>query len=425
VELGDDLHVVRGVRGDEEWTTSTRWVVDTAGRAFLLKRRLGLEQENGHDVNAAWFRLAGGLDIEEWVPDDPDWYGRMQQPGLRRFSTNHLCGEGYWVWLIPLASGPISIGVVADPRFHPWEQIDTLDGVFDWLAEHEPQLSAAIDGRRDQVEDFLNVQNISYGCTRVFSGDRWCLSGEAGVFLDPFYSPGSDFIAIANTLITDLVVRDLAGEDVHERAEAHNDFFLRAYETHLTFYEGQYAFWGNPQIMAAKITSNNILYWGANALLFFHRKLADLEFMAAVRPDVDRIWRLNRRLEQLYSRWQELEPQSWHRGYVGVTDFRALIQRHVELAGGFDDETLKAKIAANADLLEAIAVLIFAKASGTLGDVAPDETTRIDPYAVSLDPDRWEADGLFTENGLSAAEARRGPAGGLESCWMEVVAQPG
>ncbi len=425
VELGDDLHVVRGVRGDEEWTTSTRWVVDTAGRAFLLKRKLGLEQENGHDVNAAWFRLAGGLDIEEWVPDDPDWYARMQQPGLRRFSTNHLCGEGYWVWLIPLASGPISIGVVADPRFHPWEQIDTLDGVFEWLAEHEPQLSAAIDGRRDQVEDFLNVQNISYGCTQVFSGDRWCLSGEAGVFLDPFYSPGSDFIAIANTLITDLVVRDLAGEDVRERAEAHDDFFLRAYETHLTFYEGQYAFWGNPQIMAAKITSNNILYWGANALLFFHRKLADLEFMAAVRPDVDRIWRLNRRLEQLYSRWQELEPQSWHRGYVGVTDFRALIQRHVELAGGFDDETLKAKIAANADLLEAIAVLIFAKASRTLGDVAPDETTKIDPYAVGLDPDRWEADGLFDENGLSAAEARQGPAGGLESCWMEVVAQPG
>ena len=34
-------------------------------------------------------------------------------------STNHICGEGYWVWLIPLSSGPISIGIVADPRFHP------------------------------------------------------------------------------------------------------------------------------------------------------------------------------------------------------------------------------------------------------------------------------------------------------------------
>ena len=147
--------------------------------------------------------------------------------------------------------------------------------------------------------------------------------------------------------------------------------------------------------------------------------------MAAVRPDVDRIWRLNRRLEQLYSRWQELEPQSWHRGYVGVTDFRALIQRHVELAGGFDDETLKAKIAANADLLEAIAVLIFAKASRTLGDVAPDETTKIDPYAVGLDPDRWEADGLFDGSGMTIEEARASPAGGMRACsWRRSRARP-
>ncbi len=43
---------------------------------------------------------------------------------------------------------------------------------------------------------------------------RWSLVGEAGAFLDPFYSPGSDFIAISNTLTTDLVCRYLDGEDV-------------------------------------------------------------------------------------------------------------------------------------------------------------------------------------------------------------------
>jgi hypothetical protein len=358
------------------------------------------------------------------VNDDPEWLGRMTKPGLRRFSTNHLCDEGYWVWLIPLASGPISIGIVADPRFHPWERINTLDGALDWINEYEPQLGAALAGRRDQVEDFLKIEHLSHGCKQVFSVDRWGLSGEAGPFLDPFYSPGSDYIAIANTLIADLVVRDLAGEDIGERAAAHDDLYLRAYETHLTFYEDQYGFWGNPQVMAAKITANNILYWGANALLFFHRKLADLEFMAAVRPDVDRIWALNKRLEQLFREWHALDSHGWRRGYVGVTDFRALIQRHVELAAGFDDETLKAKVAANADLLEAVAVLLFSKATASLGDAAPAEDAKIDPYAVSLDPERWEADGLFSDSGLSAAEARQTPAAGLESCWMEVVAQP-
>jgi flavin-dependent dehydrogenase len=417
--------IVRGGPGGERTRIESRWLVDASGRAFLLKRKLGLEEENGHVVHSSWFRLAGGLDIEEWVrDDDEEWFGRMKERGLRRFSTNHLCGEGYWVWLIPLSSGPISIGIVADPRFHPWERINTLEGSLDWIREYEPQLAAALDGRRDQVEDFLKIPDFSHGCKQVFSADRWCLTGESGAFLDPFYSPGSDYIAMANTFVTDLVLRDLDGEDVGERAEAHNDLYLSAYETHLTFYEGQYVFWGNSQIMGAKIAVNNILYWGANALLFFHRKLTDLDFMAAVRPDVERIWSLNRRLEELFRQWHALESREWRRGNVGVTDFPALIQLHVQLAAGFDDETLKAKLRANANLLEAVAVLVFTKAASALGDAAPSEDEKVNPYAVSLEPDRWEADGLFADKGLSAAEARQTPAGGLDSLWMEVVAQP-
>ncbi len=52
---------------------------------------------------------------------------------MRKLCTNHLMGEGYWVWLIPLSSGPISIGIVADPRFHPFDEITTLDAAIDWL----------------------------------------------------------------------------------------------------------------------------------------------------------------------------------------------------------------------------------------------------------------------------------------------------
>ena len=51
-------------------------MVDATGRAFLLKRKLGLLEDNGHVINASWFRLAGGLDIEDWVdPADDDWFG--------------------------------------------------------------------------------------------------------------------------------------------------------------------------------------------------------------------------------------------------------------------------------------------------------------------------------------------------------------
>jgi 2-polyprenyl-6-methoxyphenol hydroxylase-like FAD-dependent oxidoreductase len=102
IEVGDP-HVIRVTYQGEDREVRARWVVDAAGRAFILKRKLDLLEENGHEVNSAWFRLDGGLDIESWAdPDDEEFFGRMSERGLRQYSTNHLCGQGYWVWMIPL-----------------------------------------------------------------------------------------------------------------------------------------------------------------------------------------------------------------------------------------------------------------------------------------------------------------------------------
>jgi flavin-dependent dehydrogenase len=426
VDVSSDPHVVTVTYGGEEVNVKARWVVDASGRAWILKRKLGLLEENGHVVNSSWFRLAGGIDIEDWAdPDDEEFFGRMSERGLRKYSTNHLCGEGYWVWMIPLSSGAISVGIVADPRFHPFEEMNTLDRALDWIRRHEPQLADSVEGRRDDIEDFLKVEDFSYGCKQEFSGkDRWCLVGEAGPFLDPFYSPGSDFIAISNTLSTDLITRELDGEDVAERAELHNDLYLSTYKLNLTQYEGQYEFWGNPLVMTVKICANNILYWGTEGILFFHNKYADLDFMADVRPDLERIWSITRVLESMYREWHALESREWRRAIVPTQAFPGMFQRHVDMAGGFDEDTVKAKLAATADMMEAFAVIAFHRGAQALGDAAPGEDEKINPYAVSLDPDRWESDGLLNGDGMSLVEARQTDAQGLENLFMEAVAQP-
>jgi flavin-dependent dehydrogenase len=422
VELGQDHHEVTLSRDGNTHTTTGHWVVDAAGRAFLLKRKLDLLEDNDHHVNSAWFRLDGGLDLEQWVDDDAEWFGRMSERGIRKMSTNHLCGPGYWVWLIPLASGPISIGIVADPRMHPFERFNTLDRALDWLREHEPQLAAELNGRRDQVEDFLKVEDFSYGVKRGFSAEqRWCLTGEAGAFLDPFYSPGSDFICLANTLTTDLIARELDGEDVSARADAHNDTYVRSYEASLSNYQDQYVLWGNPRVMSLKITTNNIFYWSTTALLAFHDKFTDLDFLAEVWPDVDRIWRTNAQLERLYRQWHELDDRRWRRGHVPGLTFPGYGQRHLDLLQTYDDETLKNKIAENAELMEAIAVTIFMHAGGSLDAGLPGDDATVNPYAIGLDPDRWEQDGLFDGTGPTVAAARERTAG-LENLWMEAYA---
>src|SRR4051794_22173312 len=177
VEIGADAHTISLSQEEEETSVTARWIVDASGRANILRRKfdLGAGEDTGHYVNAAWIRLAGGMDFEDWAAGDEEWLDRMPERGLRRLSTSHLIAEGYWLWLIPLASGPISIGVCADPRVHPWEQIETFDGFMSWIKENEPQLYAAIDGRRDDVLDFLRVKNFSYASSRVFSTDRWTL----------------------------------------------------------------------------------------------------------------------------------------------------------------------------------------------------------------------------------------------------------
>jgi 2-polyprenyl-6-methoxyphenol hydroxylase-like FAD-dependent oxidoreductase len=413
IELGEDEHRVTVSREDElggadRATVACRWLIDATGRAFTLKRKLGLQKDCPHKVNSAWLRLANGLDIDDFS-DDPAWHARMEQPRVRVSSTNHLLGEGYWVWLISLASGPISIGIVADPRFHPFEQINTLDAALEWLRVHEPQLFAVLDRRREEVEDFLKVEHFSYGCERVFSPERWCLTGEAGAFSDPFYSPGSDFIAAANTFITDLVTRELDGEEVGDRIEAFNVQYLLLFDAFLKLYTDQYQLFGNPRVMVPKVAWEHALYWGIGALRFLNDKFTDLAFTQEVAPALQTALQLNDRIEPLFIRWHELSaPAEASAGFLSTTRVPCVSDFQARLAAPVKDvETLKQIMLANGELLRAFAVLIFHEALKSLPeDQRPAADARITPEAMTLDPDRWAEDGLFGESGMTVAEAR-------------------
>ena len=217
------------------------------GRACILKRKLGLREDIGHDVNSAWFRLgAAGSTSRNGRRDDASGWGGWRA-GLRKFSTNHLCGEGYWVWLIPLASGPISIGIVADPRFHPLERINTLDERARLAARAR---AAARGARRRPPRRGRGLPQDRELLLRLQAGllaERWCLAGEAGAFLDPFYSPGSDFIAMSQHVhhATSSCATSRARTS-RERAEAHNDFFLPHLRAFLVHVRGPVRVLGQP-----------------------------------------------------------------------------------------------------------------------------------------------------------------------------------
>ncbi len=299
-------HRIAWTEGNTRHEASARWLVDACGRAGLVKRKLGLAEPNDHDGNAVWFRIGERIAVDDWVDDDA-WQARCE-PRARWLSTNHFVGDGYWVWLIPLASGSHSVGIVADARRHPLETMNTFDKAMDWLEQHQPSVFAAVDAKRNQLQDFAFLRNFSYGCKQVFSADRWALTGEAGLFLDPFYSPGSDFIAIANTYIVDLVTRDRAGRPLGGHATVFDQIFRSFYKSTLALYENQYGLFGDPTVLPVKVLWDYTYYWGVLAQFFFHRRLTDLPAFSSVRDDLAHGKLLNVEVQALLRGWSEASP---------------------------------------------------------------------------------------------------------------------
>jgi flavin-dependent dehydrogenase len=364
IELRPGHHTVEFSGPAGSGTAHGRWLVDASGRAGLIRRQLGLTRTVTHAANAAWFRLKARVKVDDWS-DDPAWKARVPS-GERWLSTNHLMGKGYWTWLIPLGSGSTSIGIVADDDLHPYSRINRYERAVDWLREFEPQCAKVVEGLHDRLEDFLALKHFAHGCERVFSPDGWSLVGEAGVFTDPFYSPGSDFIAIGNDLTADLITRAAAGEDVSARAEAFNVNYLRLYDAFLRLYDGQYRLMGNAQVMTAKAAWDNGCYWAISALLYFQRRYRDPAFMASIDPLMRRFFVLHARLQQLFRAWDLADDGRYADEFTNVTFMERLFQLQGALAAPrMEEEDLRRVLEENLRFLERFAQAWQAQAGVT------------------------------------------------------------
>jgi 2-polyprenyl-6-methoxyphenol hydroxylase-like FAD-dependent oxidoreductase len=366
---------------------AARWVVDASGRNTLLQRQLGLAKKVGHRANAVWFRIGYPININDWS-SDPAWHARIIE-GDRSLSTNHLMGQGYWVWLIRLASDSISIGIVTDASIHPFEEMNRFERALTWLHAHEPQCAAVVEQYRDKVQDFRVMKNYSYSCEQVFSSERWALTGEAGVSLDPLYSPGSDLIAISNGLITDLITRELVGEDITEQAAIHNQIYLILIESWLGIYQKQYSLMDNAQIMSAKVMWDTAVYWAIPGLLYFHDKLRRLADSPAVVTNLARFSLLTDRVQPFFREWYAIAQPDTADAFIRYYDFDFMTNLQVGMTAGLSDDELEIQFAANIYFLEQLA--------GQLVSVVVEAYTDSEDEAIQQQIQRWRADPYLNE----------------------------
>jgi flavin-dependent dehydrogenase len=241
---------------------SARWVVDASGVAALLARQEGWWRPNtAHPTTAVWARWTGVKDWDslELAGKFPDWSAACH--GIRNTATNHLTGDGWWAWVIPLKGGDVSIGVVFDQRLVQWPEGGPLgDRLKSFLMQHPAGHEILADAKWREGDVHWR-KNLPY-YTTTFAGDGFALVGDASAFMDPFYSPGMDWISFTASSTAQLILAQQRGAEVAPLVAKHNRDFSRSHERWFNaLYKDKYEYLGEYDLMRLAFLMDLGLYY--------------------------------------------------------------------------------------------------------------------------------------------------------------------
>lgn len=385
VEFEKDKNTVTYKSKGEKFSATCRWVADATGRGSLLKRKFGFAKPMEHHANAVWWRLKGVIDITDW--SDNEAWKNYPEVKLRYLSTVHFLDKGYWVWVIPLGSKNTSIGIVADPAVHPFDTFDTYEKSLEWLKVNEPLCYKMLEPETPNKMDFKILKHYAHDSGRAYDGaQRWGCVGEAAAFLDPFYSPGTDFIAMGNTWLSDLILRELNGEDVQFRAEIYEKTYLTLVESWIPIYQNKYLLMGNAQTMSSKILWDWAIYWAVPAVLFTNKAFTDLQMLKKLFSTPDSLGQkfrmLHNQMQQLFSDWGPHDNEIFSNKFVDPVDLKYMLEFQTAINQQHGDKLLE-QIAKNMSILERAAAELFRRVSHEVKGTPLD--MKVDPYTMRLD----------------------------------------
>jgi flavin-dependent dehydrogenase len=251
--------------GEHRQTVTARWIVDASGLAAMIARKEGWWVSNTeHPTAAAWSRWTGikDWDSRELAQKYPCWSKAVY--GMRNTATNHIIGDGWWSWWIPLKGGDVSVGVVWDQRLvdFPKDGGSIGDRVKNFLMEHPVGREMIVDATYHE-DDQLWRKNLAYYSTR-FCGDGFVLVGDAAAFMDPFYSPGMDWISFTTSSAANLITQERKGMNTPATYEKYNrDFAVSHRRWFTSIYKDKYEYMGEYDLMSLAFNMDlGLYYWG-------------------------------------------------------------------------------------------------------------------------------------------------------------------
>jgi flavin-dependent dehydrogenase len=157
-------------RGTE--TVRAKYAIDCSGRNTLLANNLRLKEPYPHLRKFSVFAYFQGPPL----PPDPD-----------ATLTRMIRADDCWCWVIPMAEGKWSVGVVMDHERFRSLQVSP-EQAFEECIRQQPEVYQRIrDAKR--FTPVRATADFSYRVKTMY-GDRWLLAGDAAGFIDPVFSSG-------------------------------------------------------------------------------------------------------------------------------------------------------------------------------------------------------------------------------------------
>ena len=315
VRLYDEgsLHQISFSIGNEKRLVQANWVVDTSGRGRHLAREMQLEEETPIQHGSAFMWVDGLVDIEK-LTDLSAREVRLNKVRQKTghspqwLATNHFMGEGFWFWVIPL-QGKTSLGVVFDSALLSRDRVNSPEKLLKWICDEFPLFEPDLKQRK--ILDFSVLRQYAHGCKATINPAGWAMSGEAGRFTDPLYSPGSDFIAVHNSLIVDAIKTD-DRQLLQKKCLLFETLMQSLYRSLLPTYAASYDVLGDPEVFALKYTWELSVYFAFFVFPFINDLTTNVDFVPTYLFRFARLGELNSKLQSFLSgfyQWKKSNRQ--------------------------------------------------------------------------------------------------------------------
>ncbi len=318
-------HRVSYQKDGNAYEAEGEWLIDTTGRAQVLKKKKALKMESPIHHGASWCWVDGLVNIEKLTDLSAAEIRRrrdIQKHGVFPIwlATNHFCGEGFWFWIIPL-KGLTSLGIVYDSALYPHDKFSTAEKMIRWVCEEFPLFQRDLPKRR--IIDGARLTEFAYDCRQSISASRWAMSGMSGRFSDPLYSPGSDLIAFYNTFIVDAVL-ETDPDQLKEKAELYEALMRVLYEAYVPSYAVSYDVLGDQEVFTLKYGWELAVYFAFYAQPFINDLFTNLRFGKFFLRKFALLGPINRNLQRFLSDYYQWKKTQSPREEPIANDFLAL-----------------------------------------------------------------------------------------------------